>query len=445
VVADGRLYVAAKDAHTLHAFDAATGRALWQHIAGGRIDSPPTVYGGRVLFGSADGYVTSLRAADGALDWRFRAAPSNQLIVSYGQLESPWRVHGSVLVEKGLLYCTAGRSTYMDGGIWLYALDPATGAVRHQKRLDTASPTRQDVEGKPYVPAYHMEGARSDVLVAQDGFLYLGQYGFDLALAEQKVPYVMDPKDKTVVAEFKGTPYANPTSNYEKHQRQWIENTQKTLVAELRAKYGGYNIGHRRMGLHVLATSGFLDDAWFNRTYWMYSQSWPGFYLADRAPKTGHLLAVGPERTYAVVAYTSRNLQSPLFTPGAKGYLLQADANDNEPVMDYRTRETTKGWGFTRAKLPEWHQFVPVRMRAMVLARGKLVVAGPPDTVTEEDPMATYDGRTNGVLLVFSAADGKKVAERTLEHPPVFDGLIAAGGRLYASLRDGSIVCLGDR
>ncbi len=69
-VAAGKVFVAESDAHTLHALDARSGNRQWQFTADGRIDSPPTVYAGRVLFGSADGWVYSLRAADGKLAWR---------------------------------------------------------------------------------------------------------------------------------------------------------------------------------------------------------------------------------------------------------------------------------------------------------------------------------------------------------------------------------------
>ena len=57
VVAGERLYVAAKDRHTLHALRADDGRKLWQFTAAGMIDSPPTVHGRLVLFGSAEGCV----------------------------------------------------------------------------------------------------------------------------------------------------------------------------------------------------------------------------------------------------------------------------------------------------------------------------------------------------------------------------------------------------
>ena len=156
----------------------------------------------------------------------------------------------------------------------------------------------------------------------------------------------------------------------------------------------------------------------------------------------GPLVVVGPDRTYAVQAYPNRNMQSPLFTPGGKGYLLFADGNDNEPVLSRQTRETPKGWGFTRRAAPEWHDWVRVRVRAMVLAGTRLYVAGPPDVVDADDPMAAFEGRKGAVLGAHSAPDGKKLAERELACPPVFDGLIAAAGQLFMCTTDGHVLCL---
>ncbi len=89
VVADGVLLVAEKDGHTVHAADARTGEPLWRYTAGGRIDSPPTVHRGRVLFGSADGRVYCLRLADGGLIWRFMAAPASAGWRRSGSLNRP--------------------------------------------------------------------------------------------------------------------------------------------------------------------------------------------------------------------------------------------------------------------------------------------------------------------------------------------------------------------
>jgi len=448
VAAGGTLLVAAPDAYAVHALAAADGRRLWSFTAGGRIDSPPTVHEGLVLAGCADGWVYCLRAADGQLAWRFRAAPDDRRIGAMGRLESAWPVHGSVLVAGGVAYVTAGRSSYLDGGIWLFGLDPKTGRVLHEARLDTWAPTRKDAEHNPFIPAYHIEGARSDVLVSEGGFIYLGQAKFDMALRPQEVQYVMPrPDSRTAVLNLAGKPFvsddAADTAGHEKHQREWLERTQPGLLEDLNQAYGGYSLGQRSMGRHVLSTGGLLDDTWFNRTFWMYAPAWPGYYLGHRGAKTGQLLVVGPEKTYAVQAYPSRNLQSAMFTPGRKGYLLLADANDNDPVLSDQTRGTTKGWGYTRAAPPAWFQWLPVRMRGMVLAGRTLFVAGPPDVMDEADPYAAFEGRRGAVLLAVSADDGRTLAQFKLESEPVFDGLIAAGGRLYTATADGKVICLG--
>ena len=87
VAAGGKVFVAAMDAHTAYALDADSGEKVWSYTVGGPVDSPPTIYKGRVLFGSADGWVYCLRAEDGGLIWRFRAAPEDRRVIAYEQLE----------------------------------------------------------------------------------------------------------------------------------------------------------------------------------------------------------------------------------------------------------------------------------------------------------------------------------------------------------------------
>jgi len=55
--------------------------------------------------------------------------------------------------------------------------------------------------------------------------------------------------------------------------------------------------GEADVGLHVFSTSGLLDGSWYNRTFWMYSKRWPGFQLANQAPKAGQLLVRDDEKT----------------------------------------------------------------------------------------------------------------------------------------------------
>jgi outer membrane protein assembly factor BamB len=135
VVADGRVIVAEPHAHRVRAVDVETGRPLWSYTANGRVDTPPTAHEGRILFGTRTGWIYSLRASDGVLAWRLRAAPAERHIAQFGQVESPWPVAGSVLVSGGTAYAAAGLHPLADGGIRVFALDPRTGAIRWTRRL----------------------------------------------------------------------------------------------------------------------------------------------------------------------------------------------------------------------------------------------------------------------------------------------------------------------
>ena len=72
-----------------------------------------------------------------------------------------------------------------------------------------------------------------------------------------------------------------------------------------------------------------------------------------------------------------------------------------------------------------------------------LYVAGFPDTADKSDPWAAFDGRKGGVLLVLKKSDGAEVSDTKLKSPPAYDGVAAAYGKLYLSLKDGTIICLG--
>jgi len=166
IAAAGRVYVAATDSHTVHALSAEDGRELWSFTAGGRVDSSPTFYRGMLIFGSADGWVYCTRADDGQLAWRFRAAPEARLVGAFGQLESAWPVHGSVLVQNDALYAAAGYNSYLDGGIVLYRLDPCTGKALSRTSVCHLDPETGRQIGREGSRGFDMEGVRSDVLSA---------------------------------------------------------------------------------------------------------------------------------------------------------------------------------------------------------------------------------------------------------------------------------------
>jgi hypothetical protein len=87
-------------------------------------------------------------------------------------------------------------------------------------------------------------------------------------------------------------------------------------------------------------------------------------------------------------------------------------------------------------------QWLPVRVTAMALAGGTLVVCGPPDVVKEGDPMAAFEGRLGSELWTISAPDGQTIAKHKLDETPIFDGLAVADDQLYLCTEQGEIVCM---
>ena len=184
-VAD-KVFVPLVDRHHLLALNTSDGATAWEFAAGARIDSPPTYHKGTVLFGSRDGWVYCLRAADGALVWKFRAAPGERRMGAFGQLESVWPVPGTVLVQNDVAYFVAGRTSQLDGGLYLYGLDAATGEVRSQARLQGPSYTVDNIEESNYkLPM----GTLPDILLGDGQYVSMRNKTFDAKLEEQKTGF----------------------------------------------------------------------------------------------------------------------------------------------------------------------------------------------------------------------------------------------------------------
>lgn len=184
VSSGGLVVVAETDRHTVHAASALDGKTAWTFTADGRIDSPPTLFKGLCLFGTRSGFVYCLRASDGSLAWRFRAAPRDCRIFSYEQLESAWPVCGSVLVDEDLsggaatVYFAAGRSTFLDGGVRMYALDVKSGLLLREVNLSK-----------------YRDKALPDILSVQDGTIWIRWLGVDKDLAVVKdSPHLFAPR-----------------------------------------------------------------------------------------------------------------------------------------------------------------------------------------------------------------------------------------------------------
>jgi outer membrane protein assembly factor BamB len=382
VVAGGCAVVACKPSREVVSLDAATGREQWRFVAGGPLDTPPTLGRGRVVFGCTDGHVYCLRATDGALAWRFRAAPRRRLVGAFGGVESAWPVHGSVLVVDDTVYCTAGRSSFLDGGIHAFALKLATGEVVAKETI--ASPHDMDVGwGRDQTVD---TGVLSDLLVAHEGGVYLRQ--------------------RPVLG--KGT--------------------------------------RRRLARHLHATSGMLDSSWFHRTRWFLGGAAVAEYLVFRGRRVCGVRArkgIGGYGLHFAPGQKGFELFAADLPPEGKPLAPVPPRRPSPKVIP--RRRGGRGTPKRPKPVDVWSVRVPVRVTAMVLAGETLLAAGTPDVVGPDgkDPWAAYEGRRGGKLLVLSAADGKITARLDLAGAPVLDGLAAAGGRVYLSTADGKLTCYG--
>jgi len=278
---------------------------------------------------------------------------------------------------EGVAYFAAGRSSFLDGGMILYALDATTGKVLRRKRLEGPQPDLAKDVGQPY----HMDGATSDILTSDGESIFLMFNQFDRKLNKLPTPATTEP-------------------------------------------------GTRHGKLHLMARNGFLDDTWFDRVFWTYGRTWLGRHFQGIPPASGQLLVFDDRAVYALQGFPSRHFMSPSFTPGT-GYVLRADAVGTGSAAG------------KKAPQGKWATKVPVRAMGMVLANETLFLAGAVDVVPPDDPYASLEGRSRAVLWAVSTTDGKKVTEYPLASPPVFDGMIAAGGNLYLATVDGKVVCLG--
>jgi len=361
---------------------------------------------GLVLFGSADGWLYALRASDGKLAWRFRAAPEERLTFVNGQLESLWPVHGSVLIKDSALIVTAGRSSYLDGGIRLYRLEPQTGRQISETVIYSPDPA---MKKQPKEGGKEMRGVLSDVLSTYKEDVYMRHVKLDFEKATET-----------------GT------------------------------------------GVHLFTPIGFLDDSWWHRAYWVVNDEflshWSAWWKIGNLVPSGRILSYNEDE---VLGFGRDQYPKGNTGQWRGGEKYQLFAFDRDPVnKDKGTIQTVprnnrnKRAASSLSTLEyRWTSQVPLLVTAMVVADKTMFIAGPPDIIRTEEKLgegaltlenpqeapASWQGKKGSVLQAVSAKDGKILAEYNLESAPVWDGMAATNGRLYLSMKNGRILCLSGK
>ncbi len=414
VVAGDTVYVAAMDAHTLYALKRSDGKVAWTFRAGGRIDSPPTVVGNTAYVGSRDGWVYALESGSGELSWKFRAAKSDRKHSIYGQLESPWPVRGSVLAQDGAIYFAAGRSSYVDDGLYLYKLDAKTGEKLMEKRIYSRDPVTGDQ--KPNA-GHDLPGGLNDILASDGETIFMRDFQLHLDAV---------PEGDTI----KGA-----------------------LPAELKP--------------HVHNTAGYLDDTWAHRTYWYYGtkmgSAYGGWARAGKANLSGRIMVRDDENIYG---YGRKALDNDFRSAPALGFygrrethLYKASTAPPKPAPAVKKVKGEKSKGDKKRKRgggaakPNyiWSSDCDLHVRAMALAGDKVLVAGTADILktgemTREaiaEQAGLLDGSDGQYLRVHSKKDGSKLSELKMDAKPAYDGMAVAHGNVFIVTETGEVHCFG--
>ena len=392
VIVGDTLLVSAHDSQQIIALDAEKGGEKWRFTAGGKVDSAPTIYGNAALFGCNDGYVYCIRLEDGQLVWRFCAAPMDLKTIVMKQVESVWPVHGSVLVSDDTAYFVAGRSTYLDGGMFMNGIDPATGSVKHKRRLYIApvGPSKNDKNiaiekivqnqtdykttlAPDKSDGFSMAGNKSDILVADNGAIYLRHEKFDRQL--------------------------NPAVD---------------------------------RSHHLFSTSKLLDGNESYRSHWFYGN---GDF--SKLPVAYSWKALGKYGGFAcpigkLMVYDGKTLW------GASWNQLSLYKVDIQGLDQRLQKDFPRG---KQKKIGPLAKSIPIHTRAMIKAGSHLYLAG----YLKDNGVAHFVNKPiedKGLLLQIDANSGEIVKETDLPAVPMFDGMSAANGKLYMALENGNVMCL---
>jgi hypothetical protein len=189
---------------------------------------------------------------------------------------------------------------------------------------------------------------------------------------------------------------------------------------------------------HLFSGTGFLDDSWWHRTYWIYGNyhgsGHNGYTQAGaKGAPAGRMITFDKERIY-----TWGRLRQ--YFKWSEEYVFHLHAKDYE----YQD---------------QWSVMLPILVRAMVASDDRLFVLGPEELmrqdeikrrITEEEVQQlmieqekALDGHSGSILLAVDKHSGKILAGHRLSTAPLLDGMAGAYGNLYIAATDGTLACIG--
>ena len=167
IAAQGMVFFGDSVDGSVHALDASTGETRWIFPTRGPVRFAPCYFEEKIYAVSDDGFLYCLNSVDGALLWKKRGGPGDEMILGNDRMISRWPARGGPVIYDDVLYFAAG--IWPSDGVSLYALDPATGDTHWVN--DTAGSIYL---GQPHGGAFAKSGvAAQGYLVASDKQIFM--------------------------------------------------------------------------------------------------------------------------------------------------------------------------------------------------------------------------------------------------------------------------------
>ena len=386
VCADGVLVVACPADGSVRAYAAETGEERWRYDAEAPVRLAPVLHQGRVLFGADDGRFRCLDLQTGRLLWEHRAflpdAPDARLLGN-NRLISHWPVRGGAVVADDTVYFASGAWPTM--GVFVWALDVRTGEP-HWVNSSLG----------------HIQGVRIDHDARHDSGI--SPQGYLLATG-----------DRLIVPAGRSHPLG-------------LNRADGSLFHYVM----GYRSGHWRVVLGgeylLVGRTGVLSLADFREvgnTFQAAGETDP------KAVETRRDLTESPRQPYKMFA----GADAYSILDGATAYslidgVLLAHDLDDSGVSEY-------------GESPLQAVSVVFRWDARMTLRAPTGLGG--DTQLFARAGDTFYGRAGQSLVALRLTSDSPAVEVTWRHETDArpTSVIAAGGRLFAALEDGTLLCFG--
>ncbi len=135
LISDGEhVYLGSSTDDQVRCLDIKTGQQQWTFFTEGPVRLAPTLDDGRLYFGSDDGFVYCISAADGKLIWKQSAAEKPDRLPGNERIISTWPVRTGTYVDQGQVRVTAGL--FPNQGTYQVVFDAETGKILNRTPLN---------------------------------------------------------------------------------------------------------------------------------------------------------------------------------------------------------------------------------------------------------------------------------------------------------------------